>query len=1110
MEKNNAAINEVEFEELLATVAKRLRKSEREEKTVPEFHNSKSADKLSVGLVSRTKILGDTVHSTNWLGGMRGLGRFLRTLFSRGRSPMCRDLSVLIVTIIAVAVCASCVQNLKLTPTSATVVTGQTATFTATFDPNGGGGITTAWTLTQNGSSSSCAPGCGTLSISAGSNSTGNASTAIYTAPAAVPAPNTVTLTFTVTDNSPAKLTATATITITAASNPLTVSPQNQSVIAGSTATQQFTANQSSSPAAGITWALSQNGSTCLPAVCGSLVNAAANPVTYTPPSTFSASGTVTLTATQASPSQSASATITIQAAAVQSLVVAPSGASIQVGQMQAYTAVLAYNNGQQQTVTSGLSWTSSAPSVAGIDSTGTAIGLHAGTTFISATLASPSSSSSGVPLTVTAPPMSTVPRYLFEINGDSTISTYAVVPSTGQLRSVTYLSTAATVGLTTTAALNPNGNVLYAAESVPAGQQLTTYSISAGGVLSQAASSMNAEGTFGQLVADPLGRFLWVADNSTGQILSYALDSTTGVPGTQTIAASVANVEVIAADPTGTYLFSEDISGNVAAYTVASGGTLAPLGTPPPSHPFGHDTMIVDPAGQYLYVMDDNSINSLYGYTISSTGLTSISGSPFNVPNNAGVDMQMAIDPSSSFLYAVDISNSSQPIDAFTIGTGGALTSLSETLQSPPSGNASRITIDPSGKYAFVAYGNVREVWTYSIAQAGASRGTLTPVNRMRLRSSNIFDAQLLSTGSAPVAFTPQALYVTNSISNSVSQFSIDPSTGTLTSLGAPFTGGSGASIGTQPQGLAVQPNDNLLYVGDFASAEIDSFSVTTNGVLSSSGLQPVVVPGETPASLTIDLSGSFLYIADQIGGNIGQLLIGAGGALGSIPTTTSSVAGSAPVFVTTEPTGQFIYAANSGPGSISTYSISLPSGTLSSVASSVFVSAGTGTDWIVADPSGRFLYSTAFNSNSLQEFLITAGTGLPTVNTNPFLPVGPSAANPGASSVVIEPTGKFVYATNKSLNQIFAFSIDPTTGLLSEIHTNNADSEVADTGTTPVALAVDISGQYLYCLNSGSNDINIYKINLADGTLTAVGTGTVTTGGITPAMLVVTGTLQ
>jgi len=783
---------------------------------------------------------------------MQSRSRFPRTPVSPKRLPMLRDLSVLLLTVIAIAVCASCIQNLTLTPLTASVATSQTATFTANFTRNGGNNLQTSWTLTQGSSSQNCAPGCGTLSLS----SSGTTYTAIYTAPAAVPTPSSVILTFVASDTDGTK-SAFATITVIPGSNALTVTPQNQSVIAGSTTTQQFTANQGGSPATGVTWALTQSGASCLPAVCGSLANSTANPVTYTPPTTFSASGTVTLTATQASSSQAPFATITVQAATLQSIAVTPTGPSIQVGQTQPFTATGTYSNALQQALTTGVTWASSDMTVASIDSMGAALGLKAGSTFITATQGSVGSPAKGATLTVTPAPVSNVPRYLFEINGDSTISTYAVVPSTGQLRSVTYLSTAATAGLAETAALNPNGNVLYVAESVPAGQQLTTYSISVGGVLSQSASSMDAEGTFGQLLADPLGRFLWVADNSTGQILSYALDSTTGLPGTQTIAASVANVKVIAADPTGTYLFSEDLSGNVAAYTVASGGTLVPLGTPPPSHPFSHDTMIVDPAGQYLYVMDDSSINSLYGYTISSTGLTSISGSPFIVPNNAGVDTQMTIDPTSSFLYAMDISSPTQPIDAFTIGAGGALTPLTETLQVPSFPGVQQITVDPSGQFLFAAYGGAHEVWTYDITQTGTSRGMLTAVNRMRLRASSVIDAQLLSTGSAPVAFTPQSLYVTNSISNSVSQFSIDPSTGTLTSLGAPFTGGSGAAIGTQPQGLAVQPNDNLLYVGDFASAQIDSFSVTTNGVLSSSGLQPVVVPGESPASLTTDLSG-------------------------------------------------------------------------------------------------------------------------------------------------------------------------------------------------------------------------------------------------------------
>src|SRR5579863_9866262 len=188
----------------------------------------------------------DTLGGSNWARGMRSARRFLVTLFSRERTPLRRDLTVLIVTILAVAVCASCINNLTLTPKTATVATGQTGTFTASFTRNGGNNLKTGWTLTQAGSSQSCSPGCGTLSLS----SSGTTYTAIYTAPATVPTPSTVTLTFDASD-SDGGAAATATITVTAASNALTVSPQNQSVIAGSATTQQFTANQNGSAATG-------------------------------------------------------------------------------------------------------------------------------------------------------------------------------------------------------------------------------------------------------------------------------------------------------------------------------------------------------------------------------------------------------------------------------------------------------------------------------------------------------------------------------------------------------------------------------------------------------------------------------------------------------------------------------------------------------------------------------------------------------------------------------------------------------------------------------------------------------------------------------------------
>jgi 6-phosphogluconolactonase (cycloisomerase 2 family) len=884
-------------------------------------------------------------------------------------------------------------------------------------------------------------------------------------------------------------------------SSTLTISPQNVSVISGSTTTQQFTASSNGSTATGVSWTLTQAGSPCLASVCGSLSNSTTNPTTYTPPTTFSSAGTATLTAATTSPSQTASTTITLQAATLQSIAVTPTSPSIQVGQTLSFTPTGTYNNGQQQILASGVTWASSDTTIASINSTGVADGLKVGTTFITAASGSVSSPGTSVTLTVLAASQATFPRYLLEINGDSTISTYAVVSSTGQLRSVTYLPTSATTDQTIAASMNPNGNALYTVQPVSAGQQLVTYSVSAGGVLSQLASSPISGGNFGQVLADPLGRFLWVVDNtSIDQILSYTLDPATGTPGTQTVATSLANVRVIAADPTGTYLFSEDSSGNITAFTVASGGTLAPLGTPPTSHPFGgSNSMIVDPSGKYLYVMDASSLNQIFAYAISATGLTSISGSPFNVSNNGEVDSQMIIDPTSSFLYALD-SSPTQPIDAFAIGTGGALTSITETLQAPSSAGLQQITMDPSGQYLFAAYVETHEVWTYSIAQSGTSRGTLSPVSRMRLRSTFAFiSAQLLSAGGAAVTFTPQALYVTNSGSNSISEFSISASTGALDSIGGSPVG----TDGSQPKGITVLPNDSFAYTADFAGKDLSPYSVANNA-LTAFGV--AVTSGAGPVWVTSDLSGSFLYNVNQLDSNIAEFPISSG-ALGSNTATISTDA--SPVFITTEPTGQFLYTANSGGGSINAFKISLPGGTLTSVGSSVVTAPQT--NWVAVDPSGRFLYATNSSANALYEFLITPSTGAITANpTSQFLPVGPSSASPGGSSVVVEPSGQYVYAANAVTNQIFAYHIDPTGGFLTEIHTSNPDSEVADTGNTPVALAVDVSGQYLYCVNSGGNDIGIYKISLSDGTLTQIGTIAVPTGGTTPLGIALTGTLQ
>lgn len=88
-----------------------------------------------------------------------------------------------------------------------------------------------------------------------------------------------------------------------------------------------------------------------------------------------------------------------------------------------------------------------------------------------------------------------------------------------------------------------------------------------------------------------------------------------------------------------------------------------------------------------------------------------------------------------------------------------------------------------------------------------------------------------------------------------------------------------------------------------------------------------------------------------------------------------------------------------------------------------------------------------------------------------------------------------RFVFGTNTS---VAALRVNPRTGAV----LTNLGSFAA--GTTPDVLAVDPAGKFLYCANSGSDNITAYSINETSGVLTSVQTLSLTATSA-PAGLVV-----
>src|SRR5205823_2639276 len=100
-----------------------------------------------------------------------------------------------------------------------------------------------------------------------------------------------------------------------------------------------------------------------------------------------SAPGTVTITALSGSLKSTAALTVSSAAVNLSSIVVSPSASTLPVNTAQQFTAIGNYSDGSSADLTSGVTWTSSSPSVATINSSGVATTVAAGQTTITATI---------------------------------------------------------------------------------------------------------------------------------------------------------------------------------------------------------------------------------------------------------------------------------------------------------------------------------------------------------------------------------------------------------------------------------------------------------------------------------------------------------------------------------------------------------------------------------------------------------------------------------------------------------------------------------------------------------------------------------------------------
>ena len=98
-------------------------------------------------------------------------------------------------------------------------------------------------------------------------------------------------------------------------------------------------------------------------------------------------------------------------------------------------------------------------------------------------------------------------------------------------------------------------------------------------------------------------------------------------------------------------------------------------------------------------------------------------------------------------------------------------------------------------------------------------------------------------------------------------------------------------------------------------------------------------------------------------------------------------------------------------------------------------------------------------------------------------------------ACEVVFSPSEKFLYASNRVYEDFAVFSVDPQTGMLTNVQ------HLANTGKESRHIAVDPSGRYFLSADQFSDDITVYPIDPETGKL-GTSTSSVKIGG--PSCLV------
>lgn len=255
---------------------------------------------------------------------------------------------------------------------------------------------------------------------------------------------------------------------------------------------------------------------------------------------------------------------------------------------------------------------------------------------------------------------------------------------------------------------------------------------------------------------------------------------------------------------------------------------------------------------------------------------------------------------------------------------------------------------------------------------------------------------------------------------------------------------------------------------------------------------LNTQTIDGDSPCHVSLDATGEFLAVANYTSGSVVVFPVGSDG---SIKPLTSMVVhkGSGANKQRQEkphahcafwdPSNRYLLVCDLGLDKVFVYDLDRKTGQLK-MTSDMPLAPGSGPRHLAFHPNGKWV----FVVNELNMTLTTAtwdasSAKLKEIQTVSTLPVDAKGDNFSTAEVLVHPSGRFVYSSNRGHHTIASYRVDDQSGKLTPTaHTLSG-------GKTPRNFRITPKGDFLLAENQESNSVYSFRVNMETGLLEPTG---------------------